>query len=253
MAVTENGQWELDGLLVGRRTRYPVDGVTGLGVPDMRTQDTPMAGIDGGYAGEDLLEPREVELTIGIDGDDGTSDGYGTLISTLAAKLRPRSSDMVATFRRNGATRRLYCRPRGVELPWDDDYHTGVAQARVRLYSADPRVYAETQSSQALSGNGTITTLGNMATYPILTITSPGSVVIMTNLADNANTLILDGAAGTVTVDFQNRTVGFGTLSYYSTVRPGSRWWSLQPGANSLQLSGAASFGFVWRDAYLTG
>jgi hypothetical protein len=147
MAVSLNGHFELNSggaqpLLMGAKTSYPIEQVSGLwDVPQMRTQDRPLMTADGGYAGYDFMEPREVTLGFAVVADPETST-YETLIENLVFICQPRSADYKVTFQRFGVVRHFYARPRGLSIPQDDSFHLGLAKGALRLWASDPTIYS---------------------------------------------------------------------------------------------------------------
>lgn len=252
MAVSLDGQWEVDGLLLGRGTPYPIEGVQGLGSPEVKVNDHDRATADGGYAGTDRLGPREVLLLIGIDGDPDSTD-YGERVDALGEVFSPRAADVVASYQRFGRRRRLYARPRGLVLPWDDDFHLGAAKAVGRLFAqSDPVVYDDDESQTTSGGTFTVTNDGNYKAWPLLTVNGPGGTVVLTN-----NTLgrsvTLVGLGGTAAVDPRRATVTVGGSDAYGTVQARPQWWWLEAGANSITVTGATSLTVTWRHGWTTG
>ncbi|MEW1700362.1 hypothetical protein [Streptomyces sp. NPDC091278] len=59
-------QIDFAGVLLGPGTVYPIGDVTGLGAPELRTQDVDLATEDGALPGVDLYRPRVVGIEAGI-------------------------------------------------------------------------------------------------------------------------------------------------------------------------------------------
>lgn len=251
-APTINGQWEIAGLLIGQGTLYPIDEVQGLGMPEVRAAEIQFVDRDGGHSTRERLASREIVLAIGVDGDPDTA-GYATLIDNLASALRPSDSDVLARWRRFGRTRRVTARPRGLVLPWDDPFHLGAARVACRLICLDPVIYEEAETVVAGTGAQTATNNGNYAVYPVVTITGPSAGVTLRNNSDGGKQIVLVDLSGTTTVDFKTLTVTVGGAARPQAVQPGSLWWRLLPGSNSLQLDGAGSFSVAFRSGWVTG
>lgn len=252
MAVTANGDWEIDGLRVGRGTRYPVEAVQGLGVPEAKSTDLDRGTDDGGYSGTDFLAPREVVLGLGIDGDPDSA-AYGALVDGLGQVFAPRAADVVVSYFRFGRARRFYARPRGLVLPWDDDFHLGAAKAVARLVANDPVVYADAETQVTSGGTFNVTNQGNYKTWPLLTVNGPGGVVTLVNNTDGGSTIRLDGLGGTASVDPRRKTVTVGGSDAYGTVQPRPDWWHLVPGVNSITVTGATSLTVTFRHGWNSG
>ena len=139
------------------------------------------------------------------------------------------------------------------------------------MTAADPRIYGVTTNS--LSGgivyNGytglayadaTATNVGSVATFPTISIQGPITNPILANLT-TGKTLSLTrtiAAGDRVDLDFTNRTIKTqaGTNIYSSLNYTTSEWWSINPGANFITLTGTyvSSVGRLsvgWRDAWL--
>lgn len=255
MTVTRDGEWSIDGFTIGTGTVYPVESVEGLGVPEVRTQDREFEAQDGAYGGQDYTVSRELVFKVGVDGDPDSS-GYGAAIDALTAVWLRRSSDVVAMYRRFGRNRRFYGRPRGIILPWDDDFHLGAAHATARFVCNDPRSYDETETSVTLSSPGPVTNSGGYPTYPVITMAVTSGSATIVNLTNGARTLNLTGASGlTCVFNAKARSLTVGGASRYDLVDPSSSEsdWSLLPGANSITFGGMSAPTIVYRNAWNAG
>jgi hypothetical protein len=151
MPPTINGQWEIihpdaGVLLLGTGTPYPIAGITGLGVPDVKAEDlevtfTTPDGLVAYPPGIERLTPREVILEIGIDAEADTTD-YFDLVQDLIAAWTPGQSspDVIYRFMRFGRVHQFTGRPRGLALPWDDDFFMGAAHAQGRIVAHNPTI-----------------------------------------------------------------------------------------------------------------
>lgn len=250
MAVDRNGQYEVDGLLMGMGTGYVVAAVHGLGgIPEIKVQDRDIPTKDGGYAGTDYLAPREIIMEVGLDGalDEAA---YGTLIENLGEVFAPRAADIAFRYQRFGRVRRLLCRPRGLILPWDEDFFIGAGRAATRLIAQDPIVYSDDEASEGpFTGADSATNLGNYAVWPVVTTVAGGSVTLTNTTTGEAVSLV--GLSGAAVIDFKDRTVTVGGNDEYGAVQANPSWWRLQPGLNALTFS--ASSTITWRHGYTTG
>lgn len=252
MAVTINGHWEVDGLLMGRGTAYPVEAVQGLGVPDPKDQDRDLPiPLDGSWAGVDAMGTREVVMAFGIDGDPESED-YDEAIEAVANAWRPRSSDVVVSFQRFGRRRRFYARPRGLILPQDDDFHLGAARGAGRLIAHDPLIYDDDETVESGASEIEATNAGTWPTWPTVTITNPGSSVVLTNHDDDSKTVILSGLSGDAVIDFRRRLVTVDGDSEFGALGM-LEWWRVMPGANEIEVSGADSVSVTFRSAWTRG
>lgn len=240
--MNRNGQWELDGLLMGPGTLLPVSAVNGLGVPDPKVHDRDAVIDDGFLAGDERMGSREVVMEIGVDGDIDQA-AYGTLLDSLGAAFVPRSTDVVLRYQRFNRIRRMYVRPRGLVLPWDDDFILGAAKATGRLLLPDPVVYDDEVTTVALPvGTTVVTNAGNWAVWPTITTTS-GAAITITNSTTGLH-ITLGARSGSTVIDFKRRTAIAGVTDVYSAVGVNPQWWKLQPGNNSIAVTAAASISY---------
>lgn len=250
--ITTDGQWDVGGLLLGPGTVYPIAGVIGLGVPETKTADVDFPTGDGGYSGPEWMMARDVQLVLGVDGDPDTS-GYDNALALLAAAWAPGAALTTVRYRRFGQIRRFSARPRGLVIAWDDDFHLGAVKATGRLVAPDPVIYADTATTASGTGTVAVTNTGNRGVWPVLTVTGPSGTVTLRNDSDGGRQVVLAGLTGDAVVDFAARTVTVAGASQYQAVQPGSGWWRVQPGANSLVLSGASSVGVSFRAGRVSG
>lgn len=111
----------------------------------------------------------------------------------------------------------------------------------------------------ASPGSITANNAGNIESYPAITVEAITDLsgITLTNVTTGESwSITLTVAAGDfLVVDMGERTVYLsGTASRSSLVnRPGSDWWAVQPGDNTLQFSasGDGTATFAWRSAWL--
>jgi len=251
MAVTENGHWEIGGVLFGPGTPYGTVTVQGLGVPDSKTLDSDPAYGDGGLAGPDFLSVRELvfQWDVDLDPDDPDSD---EIVQAMTGVFRPRNARedvVVASYRRWGRNRRFLGRPRGLILPWDADFFIGAGRASGRFVCHDPVSYDDDASDVTDSGTFDVENAGNYPVWPTVVVTGPGTTVVLTNEETGEDVTLVD-LPGDATVDFKARSVIVGGTDEYGTVQPSPQWWQLQPGVNSLTMTGASSFSVQYRSGW---
>jgi hypothetical protein len=252
VAITRDGQYEVDGLLMGKGTGYVVDQVIGLGgAPATKTVDRNKEHDDGSWAGVDRFEPREVVMAVGLDGDLDEA-AYEALITDLGAVMIPRAQAIVFRYQRFGRIRRLYGRPRGFVLPWDDDFFLGAGRAALRFEFPDPVIYSDEEVSEGpTSGAFDVENEGNYPVWPVITTDAGGDFVFTNTTTGEA--VVLEDLPSAAAIDFQNRTVFtvVGDDDEYGTVQPSPDWWQVQPGVNALDFTGSATITF--RHGWATG
>lgn len=252
MALSVNGQWIVDDLDLGRGTLYHVAGVTGLDVGEVKFTDFDNGLDDGGFATEDRLGVREVIFSIGLEGDMD-EEAYDTLKTALEAVWVPRTEDIVVSYRRFGRDRRFLARPRGLILPWDDDFFLGAANATGRLIAHDPVIYDDDETVVEDSGSFTVENLGNWSVWATLSIDNPGATVVVTNETDDEKSVVFSDLTGDAEVNMKRRIVTVAGLDVYGTVGPNPGWFRIRPGENTITMTGADALTVTFRSGWASG
>lgn len=279
----------LNGLTFGAGTSIRWAGwPTGLlDTPDIRVGDVPRSQQHGVYSGQDWLGARHVVfdlVVVGVNRADGESQ-----VTALAQAFQPSAVDVPLDVRLFGSPSeyRLFGRPRGIQVQPDRRGLSGVWRARAEFMCSDPRRFATTLSTATTglptgagglvfaaaapfvfgsSGSGSTMSCFNgigvvPATFevpwvasftgplvaPAITLVGPGTQLNLAsaNLAAG-DVLVLDSRQHTVMLN--------GVASRYFWLTGASRWFDLQPGANSINLSGASGGGNVtttWRSGWV--
>jgi hypothetical protein len=274
----------LNGLTIGAGTSYRwaawPDGL--VSTPQIRVGDIPRAQSHGVVAGQDWMGSASIVFDLIITGTSRTD--AETKLAALLAAFAPEPANVPLDVRLFGAPDeyRMYGRPRGVQVALDRKVLSGIIRARCEFVATDPRRYSTTQQtastglSTAVGGlafpaaapfvfgsGGTDSTMScpNVGTFPapwVATFTGPLVAPALTHLA-TGKVLNLSGAnlaAGeTLVVDSLARTVLLnGSASRYSWLTSTSQWFDLDPGANSVNLTGASGAGNVsiaWRSVWI--
>lgn len=253
MAITVDWQAELRGLTVGASTSYPfTSGIDGLGVPQVRASDTELSRRHGEYGGYDVLERRVVSLPVAIDGTS-LADTYQKL-QALKAAWRPSVADLGLDVRLPGqpaTVLRYYGRPRGLTADLAR-LKNSWADTLLTFDALDPFGYGA-EATTVITGSGPVTNAGDADTdRVVLTINGNGGTPRVENTTADGyiafDRALAGGAA--YTLDVRARTVLLGTAARYEDVTPGSPWFVLVPGANTLVVTGATSVGVTFRPAY---
>lgn len=142
MVALDEGQYELDGLLLGSGTQYRVESLSWRGVPDVRLVRRDKPQQHGVEIGPDLMGSRHLQAMIVAEGDT-PADGWD-LYEALAEKLT------------SGVVRSLRLRPRGapsarrvtVLAVGDTGRETPMVGRRVyrvpvQWEAPDPRIYSD--------------------------------------------------------------------------------------------------------------
>ncbi len=266
-----------NGLSWGANTRLRVRNLQGLGLPPLRTADQPRAGLHGSWGNVDLLDTRQVVIDL-IAWADTPAD-LDDLLASIGQAMAPRS-DLQPLWLDN-ARKLLWVRPR--DASWERSYELRgrAAEVTLRFDALDPLIYAAQPSTLSASLSGitgglyvpmlvpmtlspaglnewVVTNDGTVEIWPTVTVQGPASNLWLESLtADRwlkldlamsaTDQLVVDFAARTVTLDGVNRT---------GSLVPGSRWWPLLPGANTIRIRSDATAGvtvtWTWRSAWLT-
>ena len=275
--ITTNGQWELNGLLMGQGTTYVVEDFAMWIAPEIRAGELNRAQQHGMYPGTDWLGARMVSAVVNITPSTQTAE-MAAMQALTGAWQPPTGGTTVPLVWQvgDGVKYRLNGKPRLASPSFE--YWM---PSECRFIATDPRIYANTESSATTSlstasggltfaatapfvfgtsGTGstmTCTNSGNfsapwVATFtgplvaPTLTHVSSGKVLAFTGTIASGETLVVDSAAKTVLLN--------GTASRYSWLLSTSRWFDLDPGSNAVNFGGASGAGSVsiaWRSAWL--
>jgi hypothetical protein len=107
----------LQGLTMGDGTDYPIGeaGISGLGVPKAKTQDTPLDGTDGAFGGTDNMDVRVLLIPIDVNAT-ADSDAW-TALDALNAAWAPVDTDVQIDLNLGDFGTVSYMgRPRGLDL-----------------------------------------------------------------------------------------------------------------------------------------
>lgn len=269
-------------LTLGASTDYQLrGGPDGLGLPELRTSDTPRPQDHGLFWGNDYFGKRTFTLDVTILGDDA-GDVAAKMDALTAAWQPPSGADATSplTIDLPGqVARTLDGRPRRAAYNLDN-LKSGVIVATLQYEAADPRFYsAETVLSTAAATTGggrtynrvyplvyaaggtggtvLVTNLGNFPSRPVLRVNGPSNTPRIENITAGkflaANLAVAAGEY--LEFDLDAHTVLLnGTASRYGTLVAGSSWWEIAPGDNSLRFTSADSAGTLdvhFRSAWL--
>lgn len=278
-------QVTLEDLVLGAGTPYElVTGPDGLGLPDVRSSDTPRPQDHGLFWGADFLGGRRIVLELHVLG--ATPEEATYRMDELVRRWQPPegiSATKGLTLELPGREARvLFGRPRRLSFN-TQNLQAGVVRASAEFFAADPRLYETIQRvlsaglpvvsggrtyprtyplTYGASGtSGTILAInsGNYPTRPVAIITGPAANPRLENLT-TGETLAFNytlGAGAFLVVDFDARTVlEGGTSSRYYAVAAGSTWWELAPGLNEVRFradvyQAAALAELRWRSSWL--
>lgn len=283
--ITSEWQLEYNGLLLGEGTDYDLVLIEGLiDAPPVRTADLVVFGRNGVMTTPAFLDGRTVRLTVDLWCEDAAT--FSERMEAFLAAFSPTANEpMVLNIPGlpDGGRVQVTCVPRRRSSPIDLDYLYRIPTVVVEMFAADPLIYSTTLSSgmttlevATVSGltwplswplswggstqSGTInaTNNGNTATPVVIRIDGPvtdptienvttGSELSLSITVETGDFLLIDSGQRSVLLN--------GTASRYSTLDPGSTWFDLEPGLNTIRFAGASStagtLSITWRSAWL--
>lgn len=256
--------------------------ITGFDSPEVRESADEYVQADGGVHGDFFYGRRPVTLS-GIllnPIDAADRNARQNKLSSASDAMR---ADAVLDWTNSGGARQFISlrrqQPLRVTGTWQKEFQAAMVAADPRIYSyalnglevtaaaagatsgrAFPEGYNIDYGPSAPNGQVLVTNAGNATSYPLLTVTGPGSNPTISNLTTGqAISLIYTlGVGDTLTIDTLNRTVILnGTTSRYGSVDfLNTSWWGVAPGVNDIRIaftgfSTGAKLRVDWRDAWL--
>lgn len=127
-----------------------------------------------------------------------------------------------------------------------------VMEFEVPLIAPDWRKYGTTPVSDSTSP---VANAGNVRTTPVVVITGASTNPRITNATDDGKfvevTTVLTGGQ-TLTIDMDAQTATHSALGNVDAlIIPGSRWWDLIPGNNTVTLTGGGTFAVNYSPAFI--
>jgi len=256
-------EYSYNGLTFGAAQSVGVMSATGLEPPDYREDISVRMGEHGGYVFAQYVDPRRVIFELDLISAGGT-DAF-TLYHTMKAAFVPQSANLPLVFKWPGQVqRRINCVPSRIAFPIDRDMQIGNARSHVELIAGDPRIYADTASTAAITTSGATIVANNAGDAPTLfnnaVITGPGTTFTIRDNADAARTVVVNTtltAGQTMTINFIDRTiVKSDGSSLYPSLAITSQWWALNPGNTTVLFTvgsgatGATRLDMTWRSAW---
>lgn len=237
--------------------------VSGLDNAPFRTTERDREGMDGGFADAEFEKSRTIVL-------EGTVYGPHTELYTYMESLKnnyaPVNQPQPFYFQPPSTSRRVvFCKSYGCKYDIDQAWRIGSSPIQLQLFAEDPTIYDDptTQVSCSLPIEGTGRGYDKSYDYGYGGPNSGGSLTwINSGNRPGTGTIIITGpiinpvithdtsgselefnitiAAGqTLTVELRDHTVLLnGTANRRSALVNTSRWFLLQPGANSLRFGG---------------
>lgn len=285
--VLNEWQGSFNAYVFGPGTNLEIKEWQGLDMPAVRSGDSGRPRDHGMFRGLDVMAGREPSLTGDLHNLSGT---FQAAEEALANATIPGGSEDTPLYVNLPGWGTLACmaRVRKRQMPRDVELSLGHLGKVAVLWAADdPRWYSETQQASvspptktagfsfnmafplsfgggSVAGSLSITNAGNIETRPLLIIEGPCESPSITNISAAGspnlkfNLTIASGAKLVLDTDLHTAiyygpgsTLGstrLGTLTY------GSQWFTLAPGASTLQFLAASGEGTLtvqWASAFI--
>jgi hypothetical protein len=153
MRSTQQGSWR--SISFGPGTAFPVSEIEGIDdLPEVRNFDYPRPQVDGDWSGTDILAPRKIVLTLGIQGDSPTD--LEAKRKTCLLSLGPSRRAAEPLFLTDG--RLVYAKLRKSRLPTDMRQDWRLGEIFLEFYCSDPRIYTgDLQTATLIAGGARLT------------------------------------------------------------------------------------------------
>lgn len=252
----------------GTGTQFNLSKIEGLDLPDVRQGDAGRPRDPGMFIGLDLLPGREITFT----GDMGPGSFASSWTAFATATIPGGVTEQPLFVNVPGyGTLATMARVLRRNMPVDIQFALGnLAAFTLQFHCADPRLYNTPTLSPSVGlpapsagfsfplsfplafGSGTVagvitaTNTGNIEMRPVLVVTGPCTYPSVTNATwpgsptlqfgvsmATGDQLVIDLDLKTATYFTSGSTLGQSRLS---TIQAGSQWWTLLPGANTIQF-----------------
>lgn len=266
----------------GPAAQFHIASLSGVDdLPGLEIADTPRPVLDGSFQGHRRLQARVIQAGFEIIGAGSTVD-YDTQVQTFINAMVPSDVDGTLLLFNSSRLFKGYVSRRSVAYEAGPRGFSG--PAAVEFICDDPRMYDATLQTSAptalptasggfgfnfgfpfgFGGAGTggiinVTNSGNWPAPAILTIVGPCTNPVVYNDTQGVfvKFLIALGSTDTLTVDLDQRLVTLNsTGNRNNTLTTDSRWWLLNPGANTVRFNadtgagGAAALTMAFRSAW---
>lgn len=275
--ITDDYQYEYNGLLVGHATDWVVESVEGIfDLPDVKDNDLDRAYDHGAVPGQDFLDKRKIVVTMSMDVAPADSEAEAL---RLADAFKSGMAETPFIWRRPGQPlKACWGRTRRRSLPTSYELAHGQAQAVVQVDASDPRIYTleelfaplVTMAIGQTTVSVDIVSLGNFRSKRVRLVVTGGAtnprlkVTNQTPLPDgtayNNNTIALDfllASGETLEIDQGLKTVQVDGVDHYGYTRNDNMWWELLPGLNRItytrsgtNVASASTLLVGWHDAW---
>lgn len=247
-------------------SKYVIQGVTGLGVADIRTSSFLFSGRSGGMVTDQLLGFRIITINGIIGENNGTPQQHALDRAALLAALPIGTTIPVYITNFAGETYRIDANVTDAKVEYRQRGTT--SDFLIQLTAGDPLFYStdggDVQTAivtlQAQTGGyvtpydlpvdwaagatpSTVLNSGNATVFPVIELHDEAHNPIITNQT-TGETFALDISTAdgdVIVIDMSNRTVTLNGSNIMGNRTDDSTWWGLTPGDNSIVLTSATS------------
>jgi hypothetical protein len=245
----------------------------GFDISNIRTGDSGRPRDQGEYIGYDFLSGRDITLKLDCQNTGATTLQQNLL--TLSTAFQPQANIETPMYFNLPYFQTLIgdplvcmVRPRNRSWKVDITYSLGkLAQdLQVMVHATDPRFYSSPTAETEVTTTTVLDNIGNYGCRPLVTWSGPQTNPSITNgtstlgFTYSLQALGQDGTHPEVIVaDFYYQTVmianqvgntGANATPFSYMLTPGSSWFTLVPGSNSLVSAGGAAY-VDWASAWL--
>jgi hypothetical protein len=254
-------------------SHFIIQGVTGLGVADIRTSSFLFSGRSGGVVTDQLLGFRIITINGIIGENDGTPQQHAADRAALIAALPIGTTIPVYITNFAGETYRIDANVTDAKVEYRQRGVT--SDFLIQLTASDPLFYSTdggdiqtaTITLQAQTGGyvtpydlpvdwaagaapSTVLNSGNATVFPVIELHDESHNPIITN-ETTGETFALDISTAdgdVIVIDMANRTVTLNGSNIMGNRTDDSTWWGLTPGDNSIVLTSATSDDSVYAE-----
>src|SRR5690606_19565473 len=255
MALSQEGQIEFRGLLMGPGTDYTVTHFN----PFARVTRADYSGTnpyaDGGWSGPEFLEPVSIPLHVHVSG--GASAGWWQRHAALQSALRPVRNDPSEPeihWRMGGRDYMMYARPRTLE-PEIKNMMTGDVTTACALVALDPSIYSGGDDGLHSLSLGLYHTIGGLSVplglpFTIRSVVA-GGLGSITNIGETPSSLAIriNGPVVNPMLTVSSNLGGNASLWFETTLQPGE-WLEIDTQARSVLKNGFISMLAVARGTF---
>lgn len=255
--------------------------ITGLDSPDVRENADDLVQMDGGIHGDFFYGRRPVVLS-GIVLNPLSADERNVRMTKLMQASNAMRDDAILSWTLENNNQQFLSvrrqQPLRITGNWQKEFQCSLVAADPRIYSTTlnqvttaasavssnvgrqyDKEYDTDYGGTAVAGGLVISNDGNGMTYPILTVSGPGTnpQILNATTGESINVIYTLGSGEYLTIDTLNRTVllndassRYGSVDFVTT-----EWWGLVPGLNDIRQGwtsqSGASLTVQWRNAWL--